>query len=322
MGWIWDLLRTATGKLRRERMTGVAAGCDVSCCGSGDLGRGHSAIGPDDVLTMRLGLGSALGGLILWLSPPTCPRSPSSPLPRSRQSRCGGRQHPRRHRHPDGGPRGPRRLRRARFKPLTYQAASLVLVLEALVVAVLAIVIGGTQMPTTLITARLTPGPVLILMVWALGLVLFNGPDGRALAESGQPPDGQQRPRGHRTAMTESRPPPRGPAPPGPRWLRLRRRGHTDRRSVLERSRDAIADRIGLSGVLFGATVFAAATSLPELSAGLRRFVMATTSSPYPTSSAETPSCRCFFCPQRCCQARRVAGRPAHRHLFTALESC
>ncbi|MFP3581291.1 hypothetical protein [Arthrobacter sp. fls2-241-R2A-200] len=38
---------------------------------------------------------------------------------------------------------------------------------------------------------------------------------------------------------------------------------------VLERSGEAIAGQIGLSGVLFGATFLALATSLPEISTGL-----------------------------------------------------
>src|SRR3954447_8995478 len=148
-------------------------------------------------------------------------------------------------------------------KPLTYRAASLVLVLEAaLVVAVLAIVIGGTQMPATLITARLTPAPVLILMVWVLGLVLLQRA-GRSLPwhDSGQPPDGQQEPRGHRTAMAEQQAIAEG--------TKTARAAVTFGFGaavtliagvVLERSGEAIADHIGLSGVLFGATVLAAAT--------------------------------------------------------------
>jgi cation:H+ antiporter len=38
---------------------------------------------------------------------------------------------------------------------------------------------------------------------------------------------------------------------------------------ILEITGDSIADRVGLSGVFFGATLLAAATSLPELSTGL-----------------------------------------------------
>src|SRR3954468_28676 len=65
------------------------------------------------------------------------------------------------------GVRGPR--------PLTYRAASLVLVVEAaLVVAVLAIVIAGTQLPGTLIAWHVTPAAVVILLAWVGGLVLLR----------------------------------------------------------------------------------------------------------------------------------------------------
>ena len=39
---------------------------------------------------------------------------------------------------------------------------------------------------------------------------------------------------------------------------------------VLERSGEAASSQVGLSGVLYGATVLALATSLPELSTGLQ----------------------------------------------------
>jgi cation:H+ antiporter len=48
-------------------------------------------------------------------------------------------------------------------RPLTYLAASLTLVLEcALVLAMLTVVVMATQLPESLIVARLTPGVVLI----------------------------------------------------------------------------------------------------------------------------------------------------------------
>jgi cation:H+ antiporter len=157
-------------------------------------------------------------------------------------------------------------------RPLTYRAASLVLVLEALlVVAILGVVIASTQLPPTLIAFRLTPGPVLITILWVVGLVLLQRA-GRTLPwhESGEAPDNQDRPRGHSQQQAESDATERGLS--------------TSRSAVifgvaalvtlvagvaLERSGDAIASHIGLSGVLFGATVLAAATSLPEISTGL-----------------------------------------------------
>ncbi|SEF37158.1 cation:H+ antiporter [Amycolatopsis pretoriensis] len=157
-------------------------------------------------------------------------------------------------------------------KPLTYRAASLVLVLEgALVVAVLAVVIAGTQLPASLIVWRLTPAPVLIAVLWVVGLLLLQRA-GRSLPwhEDGDAPDGQERPRGHRRHHVEQQ---------------ATRKGTSTAKSAvffgvaalvtlvagvfLERSGDVIADHIGLSGVLFGATVLAAATSLPEVSTGI-----------------------------------------------------
>lgn len=157
-------------------------------------------------------------------------------------------------------------------RPLTYQAASLVLVLEAaLVVAILAVVIASTQLPPTLILWRVTPGPVLITVMWIAGLFLL-GRAGTSLPwhESGQPPDGQDRPRGHSQQKAEQQATTKGTSTAkaagifGTAALVTLVAG-----VLLERSGEAIAAHIGLSGVLFGATILAAATSLPELSTGL-----------------------------------------------------
>jgi cation:H+ antiporter len=157
-------------------------------------------------------------------------------------------------------------------QPLTYRSASLVLLLEGiLVVAMLALVIAGTQLSGDLIAFRLTPVSVLLPAAWVGGLLLVQRA-GRSLPwhESGEAPDSQEHPRGHSQEKSERE---------------ATSRGVSTARSatvfaiaalvtlvagvILERSGDAAAGHFGLSGVVFGATVLAAATSLPEVSTGL-----------------------------------------------------
>ena len=157
-------------------------------------------------------------------------------------------------------------------KPLTTMAASLTLVLEAgLVIAILVVVVAGSQLPDTLIWARLTPGPVLIVILWVVGLALIGGPGSRLPWQAGgEAPDGQEHPRGHARQQTEKQ---------------ATQHKVSTRRAVvvfgiaalatlvcgvtIETSGEQFFGNLGLSGVLFGATVLAAATSLPELSTGL-----------------------------------------------------
>jgi cation:H+ antiporter len=157
-------------------------------------------------------------------------------------------------------------------RPLTYRAASLVLVLEAaLVVAVLAVVVAGSQLPASLIAFRLAPAPVLITVVWVVGLLLLQRAS-RSLPwqESGEAPDNQDPPRGHSQQRTEKDATARGVSTARSALVFAVAAVVTLLAGVaLERSGDAISGHIGLSGVLFGATILAAATSLPELSTGL-----------------------------------------------------
>jgi len=157
-------------------------------------------------------------------------------------------------------------------KPLTYLAANLTLLLEGtLVVAILLVVVAGTQLPESLIFARLTPGPVLIVVLWVMGLKIIAGPGSHLpWADSGDAPGGQEEPRGHARRHTERM---------------ATERGVTTARAAvafgvaavltlvagvtIETSGEAFFGDLGLSGVLFGATVLAAATALPELSTGL-----------------------------------------------------
>ena len=155
---------------------------------------------------------------------------------------------------------------------LTYQAASLSLVLEAgLVIAVLTVAVMGSQLPSSLHVGRLAPASILIAGLWLGGVFILGRARGRLpWQESGEAPHNQVPQQGHskKTKNKEA----------------TARKVSTARTVAvfaaaavatlvagyfLEQSGDALAGHIGLTGVLFGSTILAAATSLPELSTGI-----------------------------------------------------
>lgn len=156
-------------------------------------------------------------------------------------------------------------------RPLTYQAASLRLVLEgSVVVAVLAVVVMGAQLPKTAIAFRITPDVVVIAAVWVVGLILTTRAAKLPWTDNGNAPDSQPEPRGHSArkraadATTQGVSTVKAVVVFGSAAVVTLVAG-----ALLEESGTQAADHVGLSGVLFGATVLAAATSLPELSTGL-----------------------------------------------------
>ena len=149
---------------------------------------------------------------------------------------------------------------------LTYEAASLQLVLEGvLVISVLVISIMGKQLPASLIFLNLAPGDLLIAALWLVGVWLINkARKDLPWQEKGRAPDTSRPTNSHRQEKTE-------------RWstarvllvFALAALVTLAAGVVLEESGSAMADRVGMSGVLFGSTILAAATSLPEVSTGL-----------------------------------------------------
>lgn len=154
---------------------------------------------------------------------------------------------------------------------LTYRAASLQLVLEGIVLlAILFVVVMGSQFPPSVHFLRMTPASILIALLWLAGLWLSNtAKKGLPWHEQGQAPDNQQAD------------PPDPQAKEKQEQQEMAGTGRTvavfalaavatlAAGYVLEQSGDAISQHIHMTGVLFGATVLAAATSLPEVSTGL-----------------------------------------------------
>jgi cation:H+ antiporter len=156
--------------------------------------------------------------------------------------------------------------------PLTYQAASLLLVLEgALVLSVLALAVMATQLPRTLVAARLAPGAVAIAVTWGVGVLLISrAQKGLPWQAAGEAPGGQEEPHGHSVKKREAAASEQGVSTRQAAAVFAAAAVATLVGGVLlERSGSGMAGHLHMEGVIFGATILAAATSLPEVSTGL-----------------------------------------------------
>jgi len=165
-----------------------------------------------------------------------------------------------------------------------------------LVIAVLAVTVMSSRLPSSLIFERVTPGGLLIVIFWVVGIgMLSKARTELPWLEKGEAPGGQQAPRG--TARARKERDARNKGIGGTLWLlavfALASVVTLVAGVALERSGEVIAGRIGMDGVLFGSTVLAAATALPEVSTGLASARLGTISWPSVKSSGATPSCRC-----------------------------
>ncbi len=158
-----------------------------------------------------------------------------------------------------------------RERPLTFLVGALTPVLEGMLVVlvVAGVLMGALLKPSTAIGGVVSPGSIVIVVLWLAGVHVIN----RA----------RHNPRWS-VSMPGARPGRRHPREPHPKA----RRPYAGRTTAqvaglfgaaclvtliagvaLELSGNALATRAGVNGVIFGATVLATASALPEISSGI-----------------------------------------------------
>jgi cation:H+ antiporter len=156
-------------------------------------------------------------------------------------------------------------------RPLTFLVGALTPVLEAMLVVlvVCGVLLGSLLPPSSAIGGVVSPASIAIVIVWLGGVVVINRL--------------RKQPR-WTVSMPGSRPGRRNRRQTHPESSRRDAKRSTARvaayfaaacgvtlvaGAALELSGEALASRAGVSGVIFGATVLAAATALPEISSGI-----------------------------------------------------
>jgi cation:H+ antiporter len=151
--------------------------------------------------------------------------------------------------------------------PLTTSAASLVPALEGLLVAaVVCVTVMGGLLPASASIGPVGVATIGIVVVWISGMIVLsrvrNRPD-LAMSTANET-TAEPSPTEARTASNQSQNAKRAVI-----LFALASVATLIAGVLLEQSGNALADNLGINGVLFGATFLALATALPEISSGI-----------------------------------------------------
>jgi cation:H+ antiporter len=156
--------------------------------------------------------------------------------------------------------------------PLTSLSTVLEPIIEAiLVILLVTLALLGPLLPDSVAVGPVSPISILIVVVWFLGLVILN-----RLRKTQRWTATTQTVAAVMQTTEET-----GPSAPQSRFESAKTRTVVlvfaaaaaftlVAGVVLERSGNELADRWGINGVIFGATILAAVTALPEVSTGIR----------------------------------------------------
>jgi cation:H+ antiporter len=155
--------------------------------------------------------------------------------------------------------------------PLTFLVGRLTPVLEGLlvIVVVAGVELGSLLKPSTAIGGRVSPASLGIVVVWVVGLYVIDRSRKAPRWEVSMPGS-----RPGRRSRREAHP---AASHPYASWSTARVALLFAAACVvtlvagvaLEASGSSLADHLGVNGVIFGATVLAAASALPEISSGI-----------------------------------------------------
>jgi cation:H+ antiporter len=156
-------------------------------------------------------------------------------------------------------------------RPLTYLVGRLTPVLEVLLVVILVggVAMGSLLKDSTAIAGRISPASLGIVVVWLLGIYVINRASHDPRWSVTMPGSRPGRRRHERRQPEQQHPFARSSTARVAMLFGLASAVTLAAGVALEESGNELANRLNVNGVVFGATVLALATALPEISSGI-----------------------------------------------------